>query len=105
MKRTRQTPAASRLSTLRVRVPDSVLLRRVESELLVFDSESNRYFVLDEMGERIWAKLAEAGDLLPVYEELLASYDVEPRLLERDLERFVDRLAKLGLIEVLDGGP
>ncbi len=105
MTRTEKSAGATRLATLRVVIPDSVLLRRVESELLVFDSRSNRTFVLDEIGERIWSELGEDRALGAVYEALLARFDVEPHVLERDLMRFVERLAERGLVEIVGVDP
>ena len=78
----------------------TVFAQEIDGEMVLLDMESENYFGLDEVGTDIWQAMQEHGRLQEVFNTLLEQYDVEPEVLERDLQDFVDKLAKSGLIEV-----
>ena len=82
----------------RLTIPTSVLFRDLGGECVLLDLTSGSYFGLDQVGARIWALIAEHGELDRVRQALLAEFEVDPREVERDLERFVGELAQRGLV-------
>ncbi len=89
--------------TQQVKFADSVFAQEVDGEMVLLDMNSENYFGLDEVGSSIWQAIeAEDGMLERVLEVLLDVYDVEEEVLKRDLLTFVDKLAKSGLVEVLN---
>jgi hypothetical protein len=84
----------------RVHVPAAVVVRAVENAAVVLDTLTGRYFSLDVIGRHAWAVLAESPSLEHAYRTLLRDYDVQPDRLRDDLERLVEQLRSLGLIEL-----
>lgn len=82
----------------RVEVAPDVVFRQVSGEAVILDLESQRYFSLDATGTRMWELLAEHGALDIVRDMLLTEYEVEPEVLERDLNELVTRLLDAGLL-------
>ncbi|MDX2098964.1 MAG: PqqD family protein [Leptolyngbyaceae cyanobacterium bins.59] len=67
---------------------------------MLLNLKSERYFGLDEVGTRIWAVLAETDSIQSAYETLLSEYEVEPAVLQQDLQALLDQLLEQGLIEL-----
>lgn len=84
----------------RIAIPDDVLFRDLEGEAVILSTESGRYYGLDEVGTRMWNLLSQHGQIEPVYQALLAEYDVAEDRLQQDLLDLVDKLAAEGLLQV-----
>lgn len=82
------------------RLSTDVLFRELTGEAVLLDLSSQRYFGLDEIGTRIWQLLGEHGRTDAVYEAMLEEFDVGEAQLRRELDGFVQELAKAGLIEL-----
>jgi len=89
---------------VRVEVGPDVVFREVAGEAVLLDLATQRYYSLDETGTRMWSLLAEHGTLAAAAERLLAEYDVERHVLERDLRELVERLAEEGLVRLVPAG-
>lgn len=79
---------------------DTVFAQEVDDEMVILDMESENYFGLDEVGTSIWQAMQESETLQEVFDTLLAQYDVDPEVLEKDLFDFVEKLLESGLVEV-----
>jgi hypothetical protein len=84
----------------RITIPDDVLFRDLEGEAVILSTESGKYYGLDEVGTRMWNLLSQHGQVEPVYQALLAEYDVPEDRLQQDLLDLVDKLAAEGLLQV-----
>jgi len=84
-----------------VKAAPSVVFQEVEGEMVLLDLESARYYVLDDVGTRIWQLLTEHEDVEQVVSSMLAEFDVDEATLRADLDALLDRLKASGL--VVDG--
>lgn len=89
--------------TARVSVPDGVLTRELQGEMVVLDMRSERYYGLDETGTEMWKAVTTSDTIQGAYDALLEHYDIDPDTLRADLERLVTELAGHGLLEVVNG--
>lgn len=80
--------------------PSRVTTRRVGDGLVLLDSESGRYFALDEIGTRAWSLLISAPSFQAAYDRLLDEFDVDPGVLHREMGTLVARLVADGLLEI-----
>jgi len=85
----------------RVTIPADILYQNVEGEAVLLDLRGEQYYSLDEVGTRVWALLAEHGDLDIVCSQLLVRYDVDEATLRRDLRLFVLELVEKGLVDIV----
>jgi Coenzyme PQQ synthesis protein D (PqqD) len=86
--------------TNRVKVPDDVLISGLQSESVILNLDSERYFGLDEVGTRMMSVLTSADSIQAAYETLLEEYDVEGEVLRQDLASIIEQLVEQGLVEV-----
>ncbi len=81
---------------------DTIFAQEIDGEMVLLDMNSENYFGLDAIGTAIWQAIQEKETLQEVYDTILEQYDVEPKILEKDLFVFVTKLEESGLISPLD---
>jgi hypothetical protein len=86
--------------TDRVKVPADVLISGLQSESVILNLNSERYFGLDDISTRFFSLLNSSESVQQAYEALLAEFEVDPEILRRDLVDFINALDEKGLVEV-----
>jgi hypothetical protein len=84
----------------RVRIPDDVLISRLQEESVILNLDSERYFGLDDVGTRILSVLTTSDSIEVAYQSLLEEYDVDGEVLRRHLLALIENLVQQGIIEV-----
>jgi hypothetical protein len=84
----------------RVRVPDDVLISRLQEESVILNLDSERYYGLDDVGTRVLSVLTNADSIEAAYQSLLAEYDVDATVLRQDLLALVENLLQRGIVQV-----
>jgi hypothetical protein len=87
----------------RLIVPDRVVARSVKGSTVLLNTETGRYFTLDEVGSRSWDVLTSSPSIASARDRLLAEYAADADALAHDLEVLVTRLAERGLVEIARG--
>jgi len=83
-------------------IPSTVMLQIVDEETLLFDSSTELFFTLNEVGTVMWEIMSENNALRAVYDELIEAFDIESEQLAADIEIFASSLAEQGLLTVKD---
>jgi len=86
----------------RIKVPEAVLISRLQEESVILNLDSERYFGLDDVGTKFLNALTKSDSVEAAYELLLEEYDVERDVLRTDLTVLIDHLLEQGLVEVAD---
>ena len=84
----------------RVKVPDDVLISKLQDESVLLNLDSERYYGLDPVGTRILSVLTTSDSIEAAYNTLVQEYDVDPDVLRQDLLTLVEDLVAQGLIQV-----
>ena len=79
---------------------DAVVTRVVNGSTVLLNTDTGRYFTLDEIGGRAWTVLTAAASIQDAHDQLLAEFAVGPDQLMHDLEALVATLSEQGLVEV-----
>jgi hypothetical protein len=85
----------------RVRVPDDVLISRLQEESVILNLDSERYYGLDDVGTRMLSVLSTSESIEAAYESLLEEYDVDGQVLRQDLLTLIENLLQKGIVQVL----
>src|SRR5262245_37383272 len=88
--------------TKKVIVPPDVLCNVIDGESVLLNLKSECYFGLDEVGTRMWQVLSSSESIAAACESLLAEYEVDRERLCQDVDELVGKLAKQGLVELVD---
>ena len=95
---------ASRISRSTVVVAsDGAISSDLAGEAAILDFKRGTYYGLDEVGATIWKLIAEPRTVGEICAALVAEYEVEPEVCERDVLALLGKLAASGLIETGDG--
>ena len=84
----------------RVRVPDDVLVSRLQEDSVILNLDSERYFGLDHVGTRFLSVLTTSESIDAAYHSLAEEYDVDREVLRQDLVALIQNLLQQGIIEV-----
>jgi hypothetical protein len=84
----------------RVRLPDDVLISRLQEESVILNLDSERYFGLDDVGTRFLSVLTASDSIEAAYQSLAEEYEVDREVLRQDLVALIQNLQQQGIIEV-----
>ena len=86
----------------RIKIPEAVLISRLQEESVILNLDSERYFGLDDVGTKFLNALTNSDSIEAAYQLLLDEYDVERDVLRTDLTVLVDHLLAQGLVEIAE---
>lgn len=75
-----------------------IIARRIAKELLLFDTTTGVYHVLNETGARVWELLQRNGSADTIANEIAAEFDVEVAQASQDVARVLGALREAGLL-------
>lgn len=84
----------------RVKIPDGVLISKLQEESVILNLDSERYYGLDDVGTRILTVLTTSESIEAAYETLVKEYNIDAQVLRRDLLELVEELVEQGLIKI-----
>ncbi len=82
-------------------IPASVSFTFVDEDAVLLNMQTNQYYLLDEVGARLWGLLRDGKSLRESYQTLLEEYEVDPAQLEQDVLELLENLKEQGLVEIL----
>ena len=74
----------------------------VDSDIVMFHPNRGSYFVVSEVGARVWELVEQPMSFEELCETLSAEYDVEANRCRAEVEAFVSQLHEAGLVDVSD---
>jgi hypothetical protein len=80
----------------------NVIFTVVGQDAFLLNTQTNKYYALEEVGVRLWELLNEGRGLRESYQLLLSEYEVDPPQLESDLLELASTLMENGLVEVIE---
>jgi methyltransferase-like protein len=83
------------------RVKSGLIAQSVDGELLLLNREQEKIHQLNPVASFIWNKLDGQNTLEQLVTAITEKYDVEQNAAKRDLERLLNELSDLNLIEVV----
>jgi len=74
--------------------------RKMRDEMILMNARTGRFLGLNAVGARIWALLETPRDLEGLLAELSAHYQLDETQARIDVERFLEEMARDGMIEL-----
>jgi hypothetical protein len=81
-----------------VRPSPDVVSQELEGEVVLVNLHTNRIFALNRTGARLWQLLTSGADRTGIQRELEREFDVDPVLLDREIDLLLEHLAAEGLV-------
>jgi hypothetical protein len=82
---------------------EEILTSDLDDELVMMSIEQGTYSGLDAIGTEIWRLLESPRKVSEICDEMMARYDVERDVCEKDVLAFLNDLASDNTIQVVDG--
>jgi hypothetical protein len=96
------TPALQISRTTVIVASQRAISSDLAGEAAIIDFQSGSYYGLDEVGATIWKLIAEPRTVSEICDAVVAEYEVDPEVCERDVLALLGKLAASGLIETGD---
>lgn len=84
----------------RVTVPELVIVKRLDDEMVILDLGSESYFGLNDVGTAMWHELEISPSIQQAYLSLLEQYDIHAETLRKDLTNLIRELVDRNLLIV-----
>jgi hypothetical protein len=84
--------------TIPVKRRDGLILRKVQHDLLLLDTEFNQIHQLNETASFIWENWEQVPDPVEIARLLAQKFDVEEQVVLNDVSAIVGRLQELNLL-------
>jgi hypothetical protein len=81
-----------------VRLRDGIEWRHVEEQILALDTVSSTFFNTNRAGALLWSALSEGRTRQELADTLVAKYRIDPQTARRDVDAFIDGLARHSLL-------
>jgi len=81
-----------------VKLRDGVEWRHVDEQILALDTKSSTFFNLNRTGAMLWSALSEGRTREQLADELVAKFKIDSQTARRDVDAYIDTLAKHGLL-------
>lgn len=75
-----------------------VLLREIDGELLLLNTDTDSYFGLNPSGASMYQHLADGATIQDTIKAICADYSISDEVVTNDLETLVDQLLARGLL-------
>ena len=95
-----ECPAMSISFSDRVKIPDGVLISKLQDESVILNLDSERYYGLDDVGTRFLSVLTTSESIEAAYQTLVNEYNVDSEVLRQDLIELIENLSGQGLITI-----
>ena len=83
-----------------VTIPEHVLTRNLDGELVMLNLENERYYGLDDIGTHCWEALETSANLAQAGARLAAVFDASEDTILADLIELVSDLTNEGIVSV-----
>ena len=84
--------------TTPVKRRDGLILRKVQQDLLLLDTEFNQIHQLNETASFVWENWEQVPDPVEIARLLAQKFDVEEQVVLNDVSAIVGRLQELNLL-------
>ena len=88
------------LKTSQIRAKAGHLSTDLGNETVIFNTQYEKYYGLNDVGTRVWALIQEPRTMDEIVRIVTQEYDVEPEKFESDLTRLLQDLQSANLIEI-----
>jgi hypothetical protein len=91
---------AAQSTISQVNTPSDILYEVLEDEVVLLNLSTERYYILDDIGTRMWQVIVEHRSLDKAVQQLMSEYDVDETTLRRDLTTLIDQLVEHKLLAI-----
>jgi hypothetical protein len=88
------------MGSVRVRVPEHVLIRSVNGELVLLNLDNEHVYGLDEVATVMWEAVTDTPTVEDAVEQLSSQFEIDRETLSSDLGKLLDELSGCGLVEL-----
>ena len=86
-------------------IPEHVLARKLDDEMVLLNLDSGEYFGLNDTGTRVWELVADGCSSAEVVDRLTDEFEVASEVATSHVETLCNELLEAGLLAAKTGSP
>lgn len=83
---------------MKYKINDTILYEKIDGEYIIFDTVTENYLRVNEIGSIIFQEIIANSDCLKLKERVFCSYEVDKEVLEQDINDFLKELKSNNII-------
>jgi len=83
---------------MKLKVPDHTLTRVLEDGTIALDTKSGQYYVLNEVGGRMWVLMTEGQTTDGIIDTIVSEFEVSHEQVRQDLHQLTNQLEQKGML-------
>lgn len=86
----------------KIQLPQEIIYSRIDDEIVLLNTESGKYFKIDEIGSRLWGIIETPIVVKDLCKQLVSEYEVSIPQCERDVTPFLQGMLEEGLLQLAE---
>lgn len=82
-----------------IRISDSISVRKIESEIFIFDRKTSTIHSLNRVASYIWDLLTENNDANEITEKVYNQFEIDRKTAEKDISNFINELTEKRILQ------
>lgn len=81
-----------------VKINPDVIYQNIEGEVVLLNTENEKYFGLDHVGAKFWEIAHTTCDVAEIIEQMQDIFDVDHARLTKDIDVLIERMIKFNIV-------
>ena len=85
---------------LKIEIENKLIIENFDDGMIILNMSSGKYIEFNVLGQKIFSLLEKYGDTEKIFIDLINEFDVDEKVLRKDIESFIKKLEKLNILKI-----
>ena len=85
---------------MKIEIENKLIIENFDDGMIILNMSSGKYIEFNVLGQKIFSLLEKYGDTEKIFIYLINEFDVDEKVLRKDIESFIKKLEKLNILKI-----
>ena len=85
---------------MKIEIKNKLIVENFDDGMIMLNMSSGKYIEFNSLGQKIFSLLEKYGDTEKIFIDLINEFDVDEKVLRKDIESFIKKLEKLNVLRI-----
>lgn len=85
---------------MKIEIENKLIVENFDDGMIILNMSSGKYIEFNVLGQKIFSLLEKYGDTEKIFIDLINEFDVDKKVLRKDIESFIKKLEKLNILKI-----
>ena len=85
---------------MKIEIENKLIVENFDDGMIILNMGSGKYIEFNVLGQKIFSLLEKYGDTEKIFIDLINEFDVDEKVLRKDIESFIKKLKKLNILKI-----